>query len=178
RKLEFVKLTFPQILEQVIYYLVLVVMAVKGFGIVSFTVAVVIRDLVGVIAIYWLQPWTPGIAFSRKTLSGLFKFGIPYQINTFLAALKDDGMTLVLGSILGPAGIGYLAFAQKFARYPLTFFMDTVTKVTFPAFSRMQSSKDHLERSVTRSIFFICFLVFPSLMGMVILAPVLLQVIP
>src|SRR5258708_15751268 len=42
------------------------------------------------IAIYIMQPWKPGIAFSRKTLSGLFKFGIPYQINTFLAALKDD----------------------------------------------------------------------------------------
>ncbi len=178
RKLEFVKLTFPQILEQVIYYVVLVFLAVRGFGIMSFTAAVVIRDIVGVVTIYWLQPWKPGIAFSRKTLSGLFKFGIPYQINTFLAAVKDDGMTLVLGGILGPVGIGYLAFAQKFARYPLTFFMDTVTRVTFPAFSRMQHSKDHLERSVTRSIFFICFLVFPSLVGILILAPVVMQLIP
>ena len=178
RKLEFVKLTFPQILEQVIYYVVLVIFAVKGFGIKSFTIAVITRDVVGVAAIYIVQPWRPGFAFSRKTLSGLFKFGIPYQINTFLAALKDDGMTLVLGSILGPIGIGYLAFAQKFARYPLTFFMDTVTRVTFPAFSRMQETKEHLERSVTRSIFFICLLVFPSLIALVILAPVIIQVFP
>ncbi len=178
RKLEFVKLTFPLILEQVVYYVILVFFAVKGYGIKSFTIAVVARDVVGLIALYILQPWRPGIAFSRKTLSGLFKFGIPYQINTLLAALKDDGMTLVLGGILGPIGIGYLAFAQKFARYPLTFFMDTVTKVTFPAFSRMQEAKGHLERSVTRSIFFTCFLVFPSLMGMVILAPVVVELVP
>lgn len=178
RKLEFVKLTFPQILEQVVYYVVLVIFAVKGFGIRSFTIAVIVRDVVGVVGIYIMQPWRPGIAFSRKTLSGLFKFGIPYQINTFLAAVKDDGMTLVLGSILGPIGIGYLAFAQKFARYPLTFFMDTVTRVTFPAFSRMQETKDHLARSVTRSIFFICLLVFPSLVALVILAPVIIQVFP
>lgn len=178
RKLEFIKLTFPQILEQVVYYVVLVVFAVKGYGIKSFTIAVITRDIIGVIAIYIMQPWKPGLAFSKDTLKGLFKFGIPYQINTFLAAFKDDGMTLILGSILGPVGIGYLAFAQKFARYPLTFFMDTVTRVTFPAFSRMQDAKDHLERSVTRSIFFICFLVFPSLMGMVILSPIVLDVIP
>ncbi|HSX49110.1 MAG TPA: oligosaccharide flippase family protein [Candidatus Saccharimonadales bacterium] len=178
RKLEFVKLTFPQILEQVIYYVVLVIFAVKGFGIKSFTIAVITRDVVGVVAIYIMQPWRPGIAFSRKTLSGLFKFGIPYQINTFLAALKDDGMTLVLGGIIGPIGVGYLAFAQKFARFPLAFFMDTVTRVTFPAFSRMQDKKEHLERSVTRSIFFICLLVFPSLIALVILAPVIIQVFP
>ena len=178
RKLEFVKLVFPQILEQVVYSVVLVVFAMKGLGLTSFTIAVIARGIVGLIAIYLVQPWKPGIAFSKKTLLGLFKFGVPYQINTFLATFKDDGMTLVLGSILGPAGVGILAFAQKIARLPLTFFMDTVTRVTFPAFSRMQGAKGDLERSVTRSIFFICFLVFPSLVGIVIIAPILVRIIP
>ncbi len=178
RKLEFVKLVFPQILEQLIYNVVLVVLAMKGFGLTSFTVAVIARGLIGLIAIYVVQPWKPGIAFSKKTLLGLFKFGIPYQINTFLATIKDDGITLVLGGILGPVGVGILSFAQKIARLPLTFFMDTVTRVTFPAFSRMQDAPDHLERSVTRSIFFICLFVFPGLVGIIILAPILVRVVP
>ncbi len=178
RKLEFVKLVFPQILEQTVYYVVLVFFAMKGMGIKSFTFAVLARGIVGVIAIYIVQPWVPGIAFSRSTLKGLFKFGIPYQVNTFLATFKDDGITLILGGILGPVGVGILSFAQKLARIPLTFFMDTVTRVTFPAFSRMQDSGDHLERSVTRSIFFICLLVFPSLVGILVLAPILVNVVP
>ncbi|HTK03369.1 MAG TPA: oligosaccharide flippase family protein [Alphaproteobacteria bacterium] len=178
RKLEFVKLVFPQILEQTIYYLVLVFCAMKGMGVKSFTFAVLARGVIGVIAIYILQPWRPGIALSFGTLKDLFKFGIPYQINTFLATFKDDGITIILGGILGPVGVGILSFAQKIARIPLTFFMDTVTRVTFPAFSRMQDAPDHLERSVTRSIFFICLLVFPSLAGVVVLAPILVNVIP
>ncbi len=178
RKLDFIKLTFPQILEQVLYYVLLVYLAVNGYGIKSFTIAVIARDIIGVVAIYWLQPWRPGFAFSKATLKDLFKFGIPYQINTLLAAFKDDGMTIVLGGILGPVGIGYWGTAVKFARYPLTFFMDTVTRVTFPAFSRMQDEPEHLARSVTRSIFFICFLVFPSLAGLSIVAPYIVSVIP
>jgi len=178
RKLEFVKLVFPQILEQLIYNVVLVVLAMKGFGLTSFTVAVIARGMIGLLAIYVVQPWKPGIAFSKNTLFGLFKFGIPYQINTFLATFKDDGITLILGGILGPVGVGILSFARKLARIPLTFFMDTVTRVTFPAFSRMQDASDHLERSVTRSIFFICLLVFPSLVGIVVLAPILVRVVP
>ncbi len=98
--------------------------------------------------------------------------------NTFLATLKDDGMTIVLGSIIGPVGIGILSFAQKIARLPLTFFMDTVTRVTFPAFSRLQDHKSELEKSVTRSIFFICFLVFPCLAGIVVLSPLLVKIVP
>jgi len=178
RKLQFIKLVLPQILEQVVYNVVLVFFAVKGFGLKCFTIAIIARGIVGLVTIYILQPWKPGLAFSRKTLAGLFKFGIPYQINTFLATFKDDGMTLILGGILGPIGVGILAFAQKLARLPLTFFMDTVTRVTFPAFSRMQDAKTDLERSVTRSIFFICLLVFPSLTGISILAPILVRVIP
>ena len=178
RKLEFIKLVFPQILEQIIYNVVLVFLAMKGFGLKSFTIAVILRGLIGVVAIYILQPWKPGLAFSKSTLKGLFKFGIPYQINTFLATFKDDGMTIILGGIIGPVGVGILSFAQKLARLPLTFFMDTVTRVTFPAFSRMQDHKSDLEKSVTRSIFFICLFVFPSLVGIVILAPILVNVIP
>ncbi len=178
RKLEFVKLVFPQILEQVVYNVILVLLAMNGFGLKSFSFAVLARGIIGLITIYILQPWKPGFAFSRTTLAGLFKFGIPYQINTFLATFKDDGMTLVLGGILGPVGVGILSFAQKIARLPLTFFMDTVTRVTFPAFSRMQDAKSDLERSVTRSIFFICLLVFPSLAGISILAPIFVRVIP
>lgn len=178
RKLEFVKLVFPQIIEQIVYNLVLVFLAMKGFGLKSFTIAVILRGLVGLITIYALQPWKPGFAFSKNTLKGLFKFGVPYQINTFLATFKDDGMTIILGGIIGPVGIGILSFAQKLARLPLTFFMDTVTRVTFPAFSRMQDHKTDLEKSVTRSIFFICLFVFPSLVGIIVLAPILVRVIP
>ena len=178
RKLEFVKLVFPQILETVIYNIALVVLAMKGFGITSFTIAVILRSLVGLVVIYWMQPWKIGLSFSFKSLKELFKFGIPYQINTLLATFKDDGMTIVLGSILGPAGVGILTFAQKIARFPLTFFMDTVTKVTFPAFSRLQDKGKDLERSVTRSIFFICLLVFPSLVGIIVLMPWIVELVP
>jgi PST family polysaccharide transporter len=178
RKLEFTKLVLPQIIEQLIYNVTLVMFAIQGLGILSFAYAVLIRSFIGLLVIYYIQPWKIGLALSFGSLKDLFKFGVPYQLNTLLATIKDDGMTIVLGGILSPVGMGILSFSQKVARYPLTFFMDTVTKVTFPAFSRLQDNKNDLERSVTRSIFFICFLVFPSLVGLVLLVPVITEVVP
>jgi len=69
-------------------------------------------------------------------------------------------------------------FTAKLPQIPLRLFMDQVTKVTFPAFSRMQDEKAHLENSVTRSIFFITFLVFPSVVGLLMVAPFLVRIIP
>jgi len=178
RRLEFGKLVLPQVFENLVYNVVAVVLAWKGFGVTSFTIAVLIRGLVGLVIIYLLQPWKPGLAFSKKSLKSLLTYGVPYQANTLLATLKDDGMTAVLGGILGSTGVGYLGWAQKWGQAPLRFFMDQVLKVTFPAFARMQDKREHLEKSLTRSIFFVCLLVFPSLVGLLILAPVLVQIIP
>lgn len=178
RKLHFERLVVPDVLENLVYNVSAVLCAWMGFGVASFAYAVLIRGVVGVLSIYFLRPWTPGIALSRSSLHRLLKYGVPYQLNTFLATIKDDGMTAFLGGILGTTGIGYLGWAQKWVQTPLRLFMDNVTRVTFPAFSRMQDDKTHLEQTLTRSIFFICFLVFPSVVGLVILAPVLVQLIP
>ena len=178
RKLKFEKLVLAQVIETVVYNIVLVYLAFLGWGLKSFTLAVLIRGFLGLGLIYVLNPWKPGFIISRKSLGGLLKFGVPYQVNTFLATLKDDGITIALGSILGPAGVGILGTAQRLAQYPLRFFMDNVTKVTFPAFARMQEEKEQLKGAVTRSIFFICFLVFPSLFGLIIISPILITVIP
>ncbi len=56
--------------------------------------------------------------------------------------------------------------------------MDPVTKVTFPAFSRMQEHKEELSKAVSKSIFFICLLVFPVVITLVFLAPILIDIIP
>lgn len=178
RELNFGKLVIPDVLENLVYNLSAVIFAGMGWGIRSFTYAVILRGIVGLLAIYIIKPWIPGIAISKNSLKKLLTFGVPYQLNTLLATIKDDGMTAFLGGILGPIGIGFLGWAQKWAQTPLRLFMDNVLKVTFPAFSRMQDTKDQLARSVTRSIFFVCLLVFPSVVALLILAPLLVKIIP
>lgn len=178
RGLRFEKIAVSNVLENLAYNLTLVILAWKGFGITSFTIAVLVRGVVGLTSLYIFQPWIPSFAISRKSLSKLLKFGIPYQINTFIAVLKDDGLTLVLGKIMGVSSLGILVWAQKWIQVPLRVVLDNVTKVTFPAFSRMQDDKANLEKSVTKSIFFTTFLVFPATIAIVIMFPMITNIIP
>ena len=153
-------------------------MAWKGFGIMSFAYAVVARGIVGVVTIYLLEPWRPGFAFSRSSLGGLFKFGVPYQINQLIAVVKDRGVTLALGAVVGTSGVGYLGTAERASQISLRQFLDPITKVTFPAFARMQGHRDELANSVTRSLMVITFFVFPSAVGIWLTAPLIIKVIP
>ncbi len=178
RKLHFEKLVVPEVLENLFYNFSAVIFAWFGFGVMSYSYAILIRGVVGVVAIYLMRPWKPSFGFSYSSLERLLRYGIPYQLNTFLATLKDDGLTAFLGSVLGTTAIGYLGTAQQYAQIPLRLFMDNVTRVTFPAFSRLQDNTAELTKSVTKSIFYICFLVFPCVAAIIILAPMGLHIIP
>lgn len=178
RNLKFNLLIIPQILETVVFNLLAVFLAWRGFGLASFTWAVLARGMVGLVSIYLISPWSIGFAFSRPSLSRLLRFGLPYQANTLVAVLKDDLMTIFLGRIIGPLGLGYLGWAKKWAEQPLRFLMDNVTKVAFPTFSRLQDEKALLQKAVEKALFFLSFLTFPILIGFAVIASDLVKIIP
>lgn len=178
RRLEFNKWIIPQIVETIVFNLTVVFLAWKGYGVTSFTIGVLLRGFSGLLVTYIVQPWFPGLAFSFSAFKSVLKFGVPYQANALLAMVKDDGMIILLGGILGQTGLGLLGWAQKWAYAPLRFFMDQVIKVTFPAFSRLQDKKQELSTAVSKAILFICILAFPSLVILVLIAPSLTEIIP
>jgi O-antigen/teichoic acid export membrane protein len=178
RDLRFEKLVIPQIVETFFFSVVVVVLAMKGFGVSSFTYAVLARGISGVIAIYIISPWKIGLGFSKDSAKKLLSFGIPFQLNSFLALVKDDLFIAYLGKALPLAQVGYIGFAQKWAYAPLRLIMDNVIRVTFPSFSRLQHEKEVLERAIEKSIFAACFLIFPALIGLVTLSPYFIHLIP
>lgn len=178
RQLKFGRLIIPQIVENIIFYTVAIILALMGFGVAAFTWAVLSRGIVGLVLIYVLSPWMPNIAFDKKIAKQLTSFGLPFQINSILALIKDDLLTVFLGKILPLAQIGYLGWAQKWAYLPLRFFMDNVNKVTFPAYSRLQDHPQKLSKAIEKSIFFVTYFVYPSIFGMLAIAPTFIEVIP
>jgi O-antigen/teichoic acid export membrane protein len=178
RNLRFEKLVIPQIVETFFFSVVVVVLAMKGFGVYSFTYAVLARGITGVIAIYIISPWKIGFGFSKESARKLLSFGVPFQLNSFLALIKDDLFIAYLGKALPLAQVGYIGFAQKWAFAPLRLIMDNVIRITFPSFSRLQHEKEVLEKAIEKSIFAACFLIFPALFGLVVLSPYFIHLIP
>lgn len=178
RKLKFGPLVLVELAESLFFYGIAVFFAWRGFGVLSYALAILFRGFVGVILIYIISPWQIGLAISKESLKHLLKFGAPYQANTFLAVIKDRLMNVFLWRIIGATGVGILGWAQKWAQMPLRFIMDSVMKVTFPAYARIQESKEELRRAVEKTLFFMALLVFPILTGISFLAEPLVNIIP
>ncbi len=178
RDLNFQKLVIPQIVETLVFNAVVVYLAINGFGIASFTYAVLARGLSGLIVMYFISPWKVSVGFSKESAKKLLTFGVPFQLNSLLALIKDDLFIAYLGKVLPIAQVGYIGFAQKWAFTPLRLIMDNVIRITFPSFSRLQNEKDVLTKAIEKSIFATSFLIFPALFGLVILSPYFVNLIP
>lgn len=178
RKLNFVRLIIPQIAENVVFYTTAVTLALTGHGLASFTWAVLARGIVGLYLIYFLSPWKPRVGLNKISAKNLTSFGVPFQLNTTLALLKDDLLTVFLGKILTFAEVGYIGWAQQWAFKPLRFFMDSVNRVIFPAYSRLQEHRDELAQAIEKSLFFVTFFVYPSVFGMAAIASEFIMLVP
>ncbi len=178
RRLDFNKLVLPQIFENVTYNSCLIIFAILGFKVNSFTIAVLARSVIGLILIYMIQPWPIGVSYDSKVLKRLLSFGIPFQANSFLALLKDDLFDIYVAKVLPLTQVGYIGFGQKWAFLPLRLFMDNVVKITFPSFSRLQDDKESLRRAIEKTLFLISICIFPVIVAIVLFSPHIVSYLP
>lgn len=168
RGLAFERQIFPQIVESLVFNLVAVGLAWRGFGVTAYSWAVLLSALVGLPIYYLLAPFKVRLAVSRAKARRFLSYGLLFQGKSFLAVIKDDLLTFFLGGVVGATGIGYWGWAQRWAYGPFRLVVDSVTKVTFPAYSRLQDSRELLGRVVAKSLFAVSLVMFPVVAIMVV----------
>lgn len=178
RKIAFQKIVLVQITESTVFYLTIILLALLKFGLTSFTVAVLLRSIVGLIFIYIISPWRPALAISRKSLHELLSFGVPFQASSFLALFKDDLITLFLGKVIGFEGLGYIGWAKKWAESPIRIIMDNISRVLFPVLSRLQHDKEKVKQLIEKIMFYQTALLTPTILGLGLMMDDVVHIIP
>ncbi len=178
RKLEFSKLVLPQIFEQITFYSILVFLAWKGMGALSYAYAIIARSIIGVIVMSLIQPWKIGLTLNKEALKILIGYGAKFQLADFLARVKDQLFFLALGIFLPLREFGFIQWAKTWSQYPYNLTVQNVLAVTFPTFSRLQNNQQALRKAIEKSIFFITLVIFPILVGMSVFIKPLTMVVP
>lgn len=177
RSINFGKLVIPQITESLVFNGILVVLTLNGYGISSFSWAFLISSLIGIPFYYFVSPWKIRIGINKKSLNHL-KYGLQFQAKNVLGTIKDDLLTVILISFLSFTQIGYIGFAQRLAFYVFRYVVDSVTKVTFSAYSRAQHDLIFLKQAIEKSLFFVSSSMFPILFGLIVVSPYLIKFYP
>lgn len=178
RKIHFQKIVLVQVVENTVFYLSVIVFAVMKLELHSFTIAVLLRAVVGLFLIYFISPWKPSVGISKRSIKELLKFGVPFQASSFLALFKDDLITLFLGKILGFEALGYIGWAKKWAEAPIRIIMDNVSRVLFPVISRLQHDREQIGKVVNKILYYQTLILAPTIIGMALFMGKMVYIIP
>lgn len=178
RRLDFGKLVIPQILEQLVYNGLLIVLAINGWGVLSYFYAVLGRAIIGVISMWYLQRWPIGFSLDQAAIKRMLGSGAKFQLNDFLARLKDQLFFLVLGLYLPTDTFGYITLSKTFSMLPYQLSVQNVIAITFPTYARLQHDKQLLRKAIEKTLFFIALLTFPMIVGMCIFIFPITELIP
>lgn len=178
RAVRFDKIVLVQIIENTCFYLTVIVCAMNGYGLLSFAYGVVLRSVVGLIAVYIISPWMPRFGIVRASLKDLLSYGVPFQSMSFLAIIKDELVNLFLGKLIGFSALGYIGWAKKWAESSLRIIMDNINRVVFPLFARIQSEPEKQKSVMERILKYQSMVMIPASLGMMMLMPLIVDILP
>ena len=151
RDLRFARISISEVVTAVVFYVVLISLARRGWGVESFIGAVLSRGLVGSLLILGMRPWRPSLVFDWSALRPILRFGMPFQGKTVVGFLNGAVTPLYGGAVLGSYSLGLNNFARDTAYYPLRL-VEIMARVGFPLYSRLRNDERAFASVLGRSI--------------------------
>lgn len=148
-------------------------MAYNQFGVWSLVFLSLINNLLQVILIYIFVKWMPSLVFSLQSFRTLFSYSSKLLGASLIHLLYRNIYPVIIGKKFSSEELGYFNRADTFAMYVPALVGAVVSKVAFPIFSRIQDDNCRLRHAYSKYIIFSSLIVFPVLIGLIVLAKTL-----
>jgi O-antigen/teichoic acid export membrane protein len=149
RHLDFSKLVRVEVAQAITFNVTAVYLAWRGWGILSFGIAMLLRAIVGAIFANWIKPWAMRWHWDLERAKPHLLFAVPFQGAQLISVIKDSISPIFIGLLLGAGAVGYVNWAGMVAAYPLLALM-VLQRIYMPAFSRLQYHPSALGNFVER----------------------------
>jgi O-antigen/teichoic acid export membrane protein len=120
---------------------------------------------------YALHPYRARIHFQKDKFADLFGFGRWVLGSSILVFLNSQGDDIFVGKVLGVAALGFYQMAYLLSNLPATEITHIISRVTFPAYSKLQDDLAKLGRAYLRVLKLTSFISIPLGGAIFIFAP-------
>ena len=158
RHLRYDRLARVEVVEALSYQAIAVGLALTGFGVWSYVAATITQGILGTVLVYRAAPWPIRFAYDKTVAASILRYGLPFQFLNIANSLGGWATPILVGSLIGPIGVGYVTWASSNGKKPLIL-TDIFMRVALPHFSRIQDNTAEVERILLR---YLTFLLVPA----------------
>ncbi len=177
RQMQFQQLELRNLFGQFVGICSAIALAFWGFGVWSLVFRVLITTVTNTITLWSIANWRPTLQFSWKHLRELLGFSNDVLGTNLLLYIGQNTDNLLIGRFVGASALGYYNLSYRLMTLPVQSLNQVLSKVTFPVMSRLQEDRRKLQQLWFRATKVLSALIVPLMLGLMILAPELVQVV-
>lgn len=170
KNLEFKKSFFRGLANILVYAVVGISMACMGFGVWSLVFAKLAGLFVGAIVLWITVKWVPHKIFSVNRVRSLFKYSSKVLGTNLLNTLFNNINSIIIGRFYTSADMGYYQRGQSIPQAAMQAVDGSMTEVMYPTFSLIQDDLGKLKAALRRSMKLSTYVVFPILIGLMVVS--------
>jgi O-antigen/teichoic acid export membrane protein len=167
RELAFDRLAMVEVCQAIGFNVSAIVFALKGWGALSFSGALMVRSGTGAILAQVSAPWKFGLRWDLTVLKRHLHYGVELQAGQVVGILKESISPLFVGMLLGAADVGYVTWASSLAGYSMWVLLP-LQRLYLPLFARLQDDPVKLKKVIEYVLWMVNAVVAP--LGLVTLA--------
>lgn len=171
KELEFHKYFIYQFTGTVVNVIVTITAAFILRSVWALIYGLLAENFVKCILSYFIDRYRPKLHLDLQKAKELFGFGKWILGSSILAFLLTQGDDIFVGKILGATALGFYQMAYRISNMPTSEYMRIITRITFPAFSKLQEDFAKLDDAYMKVLKFTSILIIPMAGIIFILSP-------
>jgi O-antigen/teichoic acid export membrane protein len=164
RKLAFDTLAGINLLAAAVNFVVVVVLALLGFGVMSLAWATLATSVVRIVTVWIVQPCFTVFRISLRGWKEPFEFGSVSTATIILNVICKYLPQLIIGRSIGLATVGLFGRATSLCQLPDRLLISALNPVLLPALSRQIQAGVHLKPSYLLALSHMSALQWPILL--------------
>ncbi len=139
-------------------------------GVWSLVLADILMNTCGSIARFYSHPWRPELRFRWDKFRELFSYGINLTGASIFDYFSRNIDQILIGRLLTATQLGFYQFSYSIPHVVQSGFTQSLNRVLFPVYCRVQDDNERFARGLTRTLRIISLVSFPFLVGMIVVA--------
>jgi O-antigen/teichoic acid export membrane protein len=161
KKFKFRQTTNVKMLVTLVGYLIGILLAYRDWGVWSLVVTNLTISFLGALLLFYYAPVKFSLKINLKEWKELFSFGFGITLLKINNYIGNQGLSLILGTILTPALLGVFERTYRIKDLPSTYLGNVLDTVMFPVMSEIQDEQDRLFRVYQHSLGIVNSLLMP-----------------
>lgn len=147
-----------------------IIIAILGGGAWALVCQYISKEITVCIIMLRYSEWRPKKLFSLERLKGLVSFGSKILASNLLVTFFLNIRSLIIGKIYNSSALAYFNRGKTFPQLIMDCVSGTIQSVLLPTYSARQDNLDEIKKMVRQSVRISCYLIFPAMLGLAVVA--------